>query len=181
MTAAVFMETAELTIRRATLDDAVLLAELGAKTFSDTFAADNTPEDMAAYLAAAFGPTQQAAELTDPHCVALIAEKDSVAIGYALLRTHAAPDCITGHQPVELVRLYVAQESIGSGVGAMLMQSCIDEARTIGFDTLWLGVWEHNQRAQKFYLKWDFQTVGTHAFQLGTDTQTDYLMQRGLD
>jgi len=174
------MGTAELNIRLATPSDAALLAELGAKTFADTFAADNTPEDMAAYLATAFGPTQQAAELADPDCFFLIAEKHAVPIGYALLRSHAAPDCVTGTQPVELVRLYVAQESIGSGVGAMLMQSCIDEAKENGFDTLWLGVWEHNHRAQKFYSKWDFRTVGTHAFQLGSDAQTDYLMQRDL-
>jgi ribosomal protein S18 acetylase RimI-like enzyme len=174
------MVTSQVTVRPASLADAALLAELGARTFSDTFAADNTPEDMAAYLATAFGPKQQASELADEHCVFLIAEKDDVAIGYAMLRSHASPDCITGARPVELVRLYVSQESIGSGVGAKLMQACINEATVNGFDTLWLGVWENNHRAQKFYSKWNFQTVGTHVFPLGADVQTDYLMELSL-
>jgi diamine N-acetyltransferase len=170
----------EVTVRQASLDDAALLAELGARTFYDTFAADNTAEDMRAYLANAFGPKQQTSELVDPHCVFLIAEKDGVAIGYAMLRSHAAPDCITGVRTVELVRLYVSEDYIGSGVGAGLMQACINEAVVNGFDTLWLGVWENNHRAQTFYSKWNFQTVGTHVFQLGADEQTDYLMQLTL-
>src|SRR5687768_17678071 len=53
-------------IRRATERDADLLAELGARTFYESFAAQNTPENMTAYLAATFGPEQQRAELADP-------------------------------------------------------------------------------------------------------------------
>lgn len=35
-----------LSIRRATIDDASLLAEIGARTFFDTFAKDNTGEEI---------------------------------------------------------------------------------------------------------------------------------------
>ncbi len=89
-------------------------------------------------------------------------------------------DTITGHKPIELVRLYVSQESIGSGVGAALMQACLDEAALKGHETLWLGVWEHNTRARDFYRKWNFRESGTHVFQLGNDPQTDILMQRSI-
>ncbi len=164
-------------IRHANVDDAGLLSELGARTFSETFAADNTPENMAAYLAVAFNPEQQAAELAAPHSSFQIAEANGVAIGYSLLRSGNVPEGVTGAKPIELVRLYVSRESLGSGVGAALMQACIDEARQRGFDTLWLGVWEHNTRAQAFYRKWNFHDVGTHVFQLGDDPQTDILMQ----
>ena len=169
------------TIRRGTLRDAELLAELGARTFSETFAGDNTPENMAAYLAASFAPAQLAADLIDPRCVFLIAEADGVAVGYALLRTGAAPEQVTGERPIELVRLYVSRNSLGSGVGAALMQACIDEAKRGDHETLWLGVWEHNHRAQAFYRKWNFREVGTHLFQLGDDPQTDLLMQRCIN
>lgn len=174
-------------IRRGSADDAVLLAELGARTFSETFAADNTPENMAAYLASAFTPSQQAAGLADPRCIFQIAEivdpaeTEKRAVGYSLLRSGKAPDCVTGEVPIELVRLYVSQELIGSGVGAALMQACFNEARQQGFKTLWLGVWEHNRRAQTFYDKWNFRKVGTHVFQLGDDPQIDNLMQREID
>jgi GNAT superfamily N-acetyltransferase len=169
-----------ITIRRGTVDDAELLAELGARTFSETFAVDNTPEDMAAYLASAFSPTQQAAELADPRATFQVAEIDRVAVGYAMLRSGPAPDGVTGARPVELVRLYVSRTSLGSGVGAALMQACIDEAKQKGHQTLWLGVWERNAHAQAFYRKWDFQEVGRHQFRLGNDSQTDLLMQLAI-
>jgi ribosomal protein S18 acetylase RimI-like enzyme len=171
------------TIRRGQAEDAQLLAELGARTFSETFAADNTPGDMATYLAAAFSPAQQAAELADPRATFLIAETgetNKVAVGYAMIRAGDVPQAITGENPIELVRLYVSRESLGNGVGAALMRACIDEAKQLGYKTLWLGVWERNGRAQAFYRKWNFHEVGTHVFQLGNDPQTDILMQRWI-
>ena len=101
-------------------------------------------------------------------------------MGYGMLRSGAAPEQVTGERPIELVRLYVSRDSLGSGVGAALMQACIDEAKRGGHHTLWLGVWEHNYRAQAFYRKWNFREVGTQLFQLGDDPQTDFLMQRSV-
>jgi diamine N-acetyltransferase len=169
-----------LIIRRGKAGDAALLAELGARTFSETFAPDNSAKDMAAYLASAFSRAQQTAELADATSLFLIAETDGVATGYAMLRSGNVLDSISGDKPIELVRLYVSQASLGSGVGAALMQACIDEAKQRGHKTLWLGVWERNARAQAFYRKWNFTEIGTHIFQLGDDPQTDILMQRAL-
>jgi diamine N-acetyltransferase len=171
---------AKPSIRRAKLRDARLLAELGARTFSDTFAADNTPENMSDYLASAFNPEQQAAELADPQCLFQIAETDGVAVGYSMLRFGNVLPEVAGGRPIELVRLYVSQDSLGSGVGAALMEACIAEAKQRGYQTLWLGVWENNQRARAFYRRWNFHEVGTHVFQLGDDPQTDILMQRSI-
>lgn len=169
-----------LTIRRAKVDDAGLLAKLGARTFSETFADNNSAADMADYLSSAFNETRQATELADPHCAFQIAEVNGVAVGYALLRSGRAPDGVSNDKPIELVRLYVSREHLGRGVGAQLMEVCIREAGQLGYHTIWLGVWEHNHRAQAFYRKWNFREVGTHIFQLGADAQTDLLMERSL-
>jgi ribosomal protein S18 acetylase RimI-like enzyme len=170
----------EVTIRRANTGDAGLLAELGALTFSETFAADNSPEDMAAYLASSFNLAQQTAELADPASTFLIAEVGGVAAGYAMLRAGEPEEGVGGAKPVELVRLYVSREWLGRGVGEALMRACVEEARQAGHETIWLGVWERNGRAQAFYRKWDFRAVGKHVFQLGSDPQTDILMERAL-
>lgn len=167
-------------IRRAKVDDARLLSELGARTFSETFADDNSAADMADYLSSAFSEAQQATELADPHCTFHIAEVNGVAVGYSLLSSGSAPDAVSNDKPIELVRLYVSREHVGQGVGAQLMEVCIRKASQLGFHTLWLGVWEHNHRAQAFYRKWNFREVGTHIFQLGGDAQTDLLMERSL-
>ena len=169
-----------LTIRRGTLADAGLLSELGGRTFSETFAADNTPEDLAAYLATHFNVARQTAELEDPASSFLIAEVDGRAAGYAKLHDGEPEKGIEGASPVELVRLYVLHEWLGRGIGEHLMRACISEARQAGHKTLWLGVWERNGRAQAFYRKWDFRTVGEHVFQLGSDLQRDILMERPL-
>ena len=169
-----------LTIRRSTVADAALLSELGACTFAETFAADNTPEDLAAYIAASFSIAQQTAELEDSASTFLIAEVDGRAAGYAKLHDGTPEQGIEGARPIELVRLYVAHKWLGRGIGEQLMRACLDEARRTGHETIWLGVWERNARAQAFYRKWNFRAVGEHMFQLGSDLQRDILMERTL-
>ena len=172
--------TQKITLRRATIDDANLLTELGARTFLETFAADNTSEDMDAYLAENFNLAQQTAELADLAATFLIAEVDGVAAGYAKLHAGEPLESVEGSKPIELVRLYASREWLGRGVGGALMQACLDEARRAGHETIWLGVWERNERAQAFYRKWNFRTVGEHDFQLGSDLQRDLLMERSI-
>ena len=169
-----------VTVRRGAAEDAALLAGLGAKTFRDAFAEFNTEEDMAAYLEGAFGPHLQAAELADPAGAFLIAESGGRAVGYARLRRGPAPGCVSDPGAVEIERLYVLQEWKGAGAAAALMGACLDRARADGFRTVWLGVWERNDRAVAFYRKWGFSVVGKKPFAVGSDVQDDYVMERAL-
>lgn len=169
-----------VTIRRAGPEDAGLLAELGARTFKDTFAADNDPQDMASYLASAFSTEQIASELADPLSTWLVAEIEGRAAGYAKLHAGRAHEAVSGPRPVELARIYAAREWLGRGVGLALLESCLEEARAGGHRTIWLGVWERNTRARAFYRKHGFRDIGTQLFQLGSDTQTDAVMEREL-
>jgi len=174
------METNSITIRQAQPADASLLSDLGARAFSQAFGADNTPEDMAAYLARAFYPEKQAGELTRPGSIFFIVEADGIPAGYAHLQESEPPTCITGRKPVELARFYLLNNWIGKGVGSQLMQACITEAQGRGGDVLWLGVWQKNARAIAFYKKWRFVISGTQTFLLGSDLQHDYVMRRML-
>ncbi len=175
------MEKPKVDIRSASLADTNLLAEMGAKTFADSFGADNTPEDMAAYLAASFSPDQVAKELADSASVFLIAEIDGAPVGYVKLKASERLPGISGERPIELVRIYSIKEWIGHGIGAALMRASLEEAARLGCDTIWLGVWEKNLHAREFYRRWGFVDVGTHTFQLGSDLQTDYHMQRAVE
>jgi ribosomal protein S18 acetylase RimI-like enzyme len=169
-----------VTIRRGTVEDGGLLSDLGARTFAETFAADNTPEDLAAYIATSFNVERLTDELEDPASTFLIAEVDGRAAGYAKLHDGEPEIGVEGAHPVELVRLYVSREWLGRGIGEQLMRACVGEAQQAGHETLWLGVWERNARAQAFYRKWNFRAVGEHMFQLGSDLQRDILMERTL-
>jgi GNAT superfamily N-acetyltransferase len=167
-------------IRYATSTDNTLLAKLGAQTFYETFAVDNTPEDMTAYLAASFSPARQAAELADPASTFLIAESNDATVGYARLKVGQPAPGVTGIKSIEIVRLYARKDWLGRGVGAQLMQACLEEAVKQDCDTVWLDVWEQNVQARTFYRKWGFVEVGTRLFQLGSDLQHDLLLQRSV-
>jgi len=174
-------DTSPLGIRQATPSDARALATFAARAFADTFAADNTPEDMAAYLAESFGEAQQRAELADPSCTVLLAERDGELAGYAMLRDGATPREAATLAPgnaMEIARLYAGKRWIGTGVGATLMQACLDFAAARGREWTWLAVWERNARAIAFYARWGFRDVGAQHFQLGADRQTDRIMAR---
>ncbi len=172
----------EIEIHHATTVDAELLTELSYATFWDAFAEHpkNAPDDLAHYMREAFNVEQIAAELAEPNSLFLIAEIASSPAGYAKLNFATTEDGITATCPIELARLYAHQEYIGKGVGQNLMDACFELARDRGHDVMWLGVWEYNPRAQRFYEKNGFRQVGKHIFQLGSDPQTDLLMQRDV-
>ena len=174
-------------IRKAAAADAALLTDLGRRSFTAAFEAMNSPENFAAYLAEAFSEQKQAAELAQPGSIFLIAEAHDEPqtgqvepVGYARLLAGSTETCITGDNPIELVRIYALGSYTGQGIGSALMQAALQEARGRGHDVIWLGVWQENPRAVTFYERWGFQKVGTHVFNIGADEQTDWIMQRGV-
>lgn len=169
-----------MTIRLGSSADAELLAALARDTFFDTFAGTNDAADMALHLARAYGVPQQTAELTDPAITTLLAAEAGETVAYAQLRTGHVPQGVCGEAPIELWRFYVRRGWHGRGIAQELMVRVFAEAASSGAKTLWLGVWEHNQRARAFYLKCGFVDVGEHVFLFGTDPQTDRVMARPL-
>jgi ribosomal protein S18 acetylase RimI-like enzyme len=158
-------------VRRALPSDAAALAELASRTFADTFAAQNRPEDISAYLAKTYGETQQRREIEDPEIVTLLVHDGEMLVAFAQLRRSAST-----FGDVELARLYVHRDHHGRGIAQTLMDAAVDAARELGGAILWLGVWEHNPRAIRFYEKCGFRDVGSQPFVLGSDLQTDRVM-----
>lgn len=172
------MKKSRITVREATDADVALLASMGRQTFHDTYAAHVSPDDMAAFLRASFGPEEQAAELADPSTFFLIAQEGNTPVGYAKLQAGEPPIDGVASPAVELARIYLLPEWIGRGVGSTLMQAGLDEAERRGFEVMWLGVWEKNPRAIAFYRRWGFAEAGTKRFRLGAERHTDVVMQR---
>jgi diamine N-acetyltransferase len=177
-------------VRQASLDDRPVLADLARRTFMAAFGPDNDADDVARYVDEAFSETRIGEQLTETGSTFLLIEgaparvspdpgTAAIPIGYAHLRAGSTPS-IQGVRPVELVRIYVEHHLTGSGHGGVLLQAAIDEARHRGHDTLWLGVWEHNVAARRFYARWGFTEVGEVSFVLGSDLQTDRIMSRPL-
>jgi ribosomal protein S18 acetylase RimI-like enzyme len=161
--------------------DALALAELAERTFRHTFAPDNSPADMDAYCAGAFGEARQRAEIEDPTTITLLAEGDDGRIvGYAQFGAGGEPECVAARPAWELRRLYVEPDLKGSGLASQLMAEVFEGAGRAGAAAVWLGVWERNPRAIRFYERNGFAAVGDHIFQLGSDPQRDLIMVRRL-
>jgi len=169
-----------LSLRRAGASDVDALTELSRRTFIDTYAAHNRPEHLEDYLRQSLTVEQWRVELSAPGSVVLLAERAGGLAGYTEVRRGFVPDCVQSRVPVELARIYVAQEFQGSGVGAALMAAALVEARRQGGTGIWLGVWQKNERAIAFYRRWKFETVGTQFFPMGPDLQEDWVMLRDL-
>lgn len=167
-------------VRPAATADAPWLAALAERTFRDTYAAFNTPEDMERYIAGHFGAARQEQELRAGRMLTLVAEVDGRPAGYAQLTHGDAPDGVAGAAPMEIVRFYVERSWHGHGVAQRLMAAADEAARARGARTLWLGVWERNPRAIAFYRKCGFRDVGTQIFVLGEDHQRDLVLSRSL-
>lgn len=172
-----------ISIAKANLATATRLADLGRQTFSETFAASNTPGNMAAYLAASYSPELQLAQLQDSSITCLLAEMQGQTVGYALLQENSrlglSEDAPASRQ-LEIKQLYILEDWIGTGLGKALMQRALDIAQASHATAVVLGVWEHNQRAQAFYQRFGFREVGEVAFTLGEDVQRDLIYRKGL-
>lgn len=167
-------------IVEATKKDAALIADMSRKTFYDSFAADNTQEDMDKFLNEQFTREKLIEEVGAPGNIFLLAYDGDEAVGYARMRETPNPVLPDGGPAIEIARIYAVQKSIGKGVGSALMQQCIEKAKELKVRLIWLGVWEKNYKAIAFYSKWGFEQFGEHLFMLGNDPQTDWLMKKTL-
>lgn len=174
------MSRTDVRIQKASSNDAALIADLGRRTFVEAFGRYNDPDELKTYLSLAFALNRIAAELADPKATFLLAFAAAVPIGYAKLRAGQAPSCVQGPHPIELERLYVQQNALAAGCGGALMNFCLDQARQKGYERMWLGVWERNARARRFYRKWGFVEVGRKDFAVGRDVQKDIIMTKEL-
>lgn len=167
-----------INIRLATAEDASMIAALSRRTFYDTFATQNTPEDMEKFMNEQFTHEALMKEVSEPSNIFIIAEAGNEVAGYARLRELVPPPSLEDLPSIEIARIYALQTMIGRGVGNALMKRCIEIAYEMGKRIVWLGVWEQNSRAIQFYIKWGFEKFGEHEFVLGNDVQTDWLMKK---
>lgn len=165
-------------LRLATEADAASLAVLAERTFRDTFADANDPDDLERHCAQSYGEALQLEELRDPSRTTVLSVDDGVLVGFLQLRWSSHTPSVTATAPVEIQRLYVSRDRLGTGIAQALMNEALRLARERQADRVWLGVWERNPRAIAFYGKYGFVEVGEHVFLLGRDPQRDLILAR---
>lgn len=169
-----------LTLEKCTLQHIDQLIDVSKETFDDTFRANNTAENMAHYLATAFTMEKMTDELNHPHSQFFFALLDGDIAGYVKVNTEDAQTEQIAKAQLEIERIYIRQNFQKRGIGQLLMNKALHIAQSKGYAGIWLGVWEKNPNAIRFYEKAGFKQAGNHSFYMGDEEQTDYIMVKVL-
>jgi ribosomal protein S18 acetylase RimI-like enzyme len=164
-------------IQQVNINDILKLQEIGITTFSETFLASNSAENMAEYLKSGFSIEKLTEELNNNHSQFFFAVKDGSVIGYLKLNFGASQTELKDSKALEIERIYVLNEFHGKKIGQLLYEKAIEIAHQMQVNYVWLGVWEENERALNFYKKNGFIAFDKHIFKLGDDEQTDIMMK----
>ena len=174
------VEGEKLRIKVACVKDAISLAKLGKDTFTETYAEFNSKENFQKYVRRSFSRKSTMEQLEDNGSFFLIAYLNDKQVGYAKLLENNKPFHDKSINAVELERIYVLKEHQGHGIGKTLLDKCLAFAELRKYPVMWLGVWEQNMSALKFYQRQGFVVFGSHVFELGDEEQNDYLMKKDL-
>ncbi len=169
-----------VSIRPAETTDVLQLQQFSIITFTDTYVAYNTPENMRLYIENYFNYSQVLSELSDAAMQYFLAFADDELAGYIKIRTVDEPAELVGAKHIEIERIYVLGKYKGMQIGKKLINHACETAKQQGFEIIWLGVWEENKIALAFYTKQGFAIFGEHNFVLGTEPQRDWLMKKEL-
>jgi len=169
-----------ITIKKVTIEDIKELQKIGIKTFSETFSSSNTDQNMKKYLSEGFSNEKLLSEINNINSEFYFASYKSEIIGYLKINFNEAQTELKDKKSIEIERIYVLKEFYGKKIGQLLYEKALKIAKQRKSEYIWLGVWEKNTRAMKFYTKNGFVKFGEHIFKLGDDKQIDIMMKLEL-
>lgn len=167
----------QIEIRKASISDLQSIQKIGSQTFTETFADVNSPENISNYLEESFNTAQLTKELTNPASSFYLAILEPETIGYLKINFGKAQTEILDNGAMEVQRIYVLKEFHGKKVGQLFIDKVLNIAKINPVTFIWLGVWEENHRAIRFYTKNGFVVFDKHVFTLGDENQTDLMMK----
>ena len=164
-------------IRKLDITDLENLQKISITTFRETFEEVNSEEDMQKYLDENLSLERLKNELENLDSEFYFIENENKNLGYLKLNFGNAQTEKVEENYFEIERIYVLKAFLGQKIGQILFDKAIEIGREKNLEYVWLGVWEENHRAIKFYEKNGFKVFGKHKFVLGEDVQTDLLMK----
>lgn len=172
--------THKITIIKASFKDVARLQAIGKKTFVETFSEVNTVDNMERYLNEGFSKEKLLSEMNTDGSVFYFAQHQNQIVGYLKINTGHAQTELQHEHTLEIERIYVLQEFQGLKIGQLLLEKAIEIAHQMKAQSIWLGIWEENHRAIRFYEKNGFVAFDKHIFRLGDDEQTDIMMKKNV-
>lgn len=170
----------KIEMKRIAVSEVEILQAISIETYTDTFGQYNSEEIMTAYLNEAYEINKLTQELQDEYTEFYWALLDGEIAGYLKLNVNQAQTEAMGNQFLEIERIYVRPPFKSNGIGSKFIELAIEKACEQQKEAIWLGVWEHNHSALRFYKKHGFNHHSQHIFYMGDDPQTDYLFVKKL-
>lgn len=167
----------EFKIRKLFVKDLSQLREISIRTYRQAFDESNTEQNMLDYINTSFSEEKLTLELQNPYSEFFFVEHEDKPIGYLKLNLGKAQNEFKEDDALEIERIYVDEAFHGKRIGQLLFDHCIAFAKEKGVKYAWLGVWEHNTKAMKFYEKNGLEVFDQHPFRMGDEVQTDLLMK----
>ena len=171
------MNKEQIIIEKLTAADVDELRSISINTFYESFIGGNTEENMQQYMRKFFSTEKLLEELKDPHASFYFARLNGKAIGYLKLNFGNAQTELQENNGLEIERIYIIKEFHGNNIGQLLFDKALSVANEKAVDYVWLGVWEKNTGAIRFYERNGMLKFATHPFMLGEDLQTDLMMR----
>jgi ribosomal protein S18 acetylase RimI-like enzyme len=169
-----------LTIRRTTISDVSLISALGITTCYEAYFELDPSKDLAEYCVNFFSLEQITAEFEDKNSTFLIAELNGKAVGYAKLREGKNIECLKDKNVIEVQRIYILEKMKGKNLGKTLMKKCFEIGKEKGREIIWLGVWDKNIAAQKFYEKIGMKNIGLIDFSDGKNQFINFVFAKEI-
>ncbi len=163
------------------LSDLEVLRQVSLQTFREAFAAQNDPVDFNSYLREAFSTQKLRREMRNPETRFFFLYFREQLAGYAKINEGMAQTELQDPEALEIERIYVIKSFQGQGLGSWMLQSLKTLALEEGKEYLWLGVWEENKEAIRFYKRHGFVIFGRHPYYIGSDRQMDWMMRLDLE
>lgn len=170
-----------ISITKVPSEEILNLQNISRSTFYETFVVSNSEEDMKHYLENDLSLSQLENELKNPLSEFYFAKDEEFVVGYLKITFHNGHELPQNEKGMEIERIYISKNYLGTNVGKLLFEQANLRAIENNCNYIWLGVWEHNPRAIRFYEKNGFVKFGKKNFQLGSDLQTDFLMKLDLN
>lgn len=168
----------EISFRKCGVGDLEELVQISISTFSEAFEDQNDPNDFKAYLNQAFSKKQLLEELKNSDTSFYFVFENDGLVAYFKTNQNKAQSEFQQPNGMELERIYVKTSYQGKGIGLQMLCFAESLAKEERKAYLWLGVWEHNPKAIRFYEQNGYTKFGTHPYYIGNDRQTDWLLKK---
>ncbi|MDG3135641.1 GNAT family N-acetyltransferase [Streptococcus suis] len=157
-----------------------MLQAIAQQTFTETFGHHNSQQELDAFFEEAYSLDVLKAELANPDCQHYFLRVDLAIAGYLKLNQRAAQTEQELENAFEIQRIYLLESFQGRGLGSYLLDFALSKAEQSDCDWVWLGVWEHNEKALALYQKHGFEKFGQHEFVVGDKVDIDWLLRKPL-